>query len=75
MVPSLSTDEMLERMSTLLFFNGVWYARTRNFSSKFAQGATPREALAAALETEKPAVANPMPVVAPDADQPNDDLF
>lgn len=75
MVTSLSTDEMLERMSTLLFFNGVWYARTRNFASTFGQGATPREALAAALATEKPAVANPVPVIAPDANQPNDDLF
>lgn len=53
MVTGLTTDEMLEQAATLLFFNGVWYARLRKFSSKFAQGATPREALAAAIEGEK----------------------
>lgn len=53
MVTSLTTDEMLEQAATLLFFNGVWYARLRNFSSKFAQGATPREALAAAIDGQK----------------------
>lgn len=54
MVTSLTTDEMLEQAATLLFFNGVWYARLRPFSSKFAQGATPREALAAAIDGQKP---------------------
>lgn len=60
-VPELSTDEMLERMSTLLFFNGVWHARARDFSSQFAEGTTPREAMLAALGVS--------------IEQPNDDLF
>jgi hypothetical protein len=55
---------MLEQAATLLFFNGVWYARLRNFSSKFAQGATPREALAAAIDGQKQQV-----------NLPNADLF
>jgi predicted RNase H-like HicB family nuclease len=60
----MTTDEMLERISTLLFFNGVWHARARDFSSKFAQGATPREALAAAIDGQKQQV-----------NLPNADLF
>jgi hypothetical protein len=60
-VPGMTTDEMLERISTLLFFNGVWHARARDFSSPFAQGATPMEAMAAALGLS--------------IEQPNDDLF
>lgn len=72
MVTGMTTDEMLEQAATLLFFNGVWYARLRNFSSKFAQGATPREALAAAIDGEKQQVkptAEQTPAV------PNSDLF
>lgn len=64
MVPGMTTDEMLERISTLLFFNGVWHARARDFSSPFAQGATPREALAAAIDGQKQQV-----------NLPNADLF
>lgn len=73
MVPGMMTiDEMLEQAATLLFFNGMWHARLRNFSSKFAQGATPREALAAAIDGEKQQVkptAEQTPAV------PNSDLF
>lgn len=73
MVPGMMTiDEMLEQAATLLFFNGVWYARLRNFSSKFSQGATPREALASAIAGEKKQVE---PKVKQIPDEPNSDLF
>lgn len=64
----VTTDEMLEQAATLLFFNGVWHARLRGGASKFAQGATPREALVAVIngETQK---------VERKPDVPNSDLF
>ncbi len=45
---TMTTDELLEQMSTLLFYGGEWHARARN-SNRFATGATAVEAMFNAL--------------------------
>lgn len=44
----MTTDEMLERMTTVLFFGGEWHARPQE-GKLFYRGDTPREAMIRAL--------------------------
>lgn len=44
----MTTDELLARMASVLQFGGRWHARALG-SSAFHEGATPHEAMLAAL--------------------------
>ena len=55
----MTTDELLEHMSTVLWFNGVWNARARG-SSGFVEAHTARGAMLLALGlTDEPVAAEP----------------
>lgn len=44
----MSLEELLDLMSTLLWFNGQWHARAQG-KTTYGIGSTPREAMEAAL--------------------------
>lgn len=50
----MTTDDMLQRIATLLHYQGQWQARAIG-SDVFHRGATPREAMERALGAKPPA--------------------
>ena len=44
----MTTDDLLQQVVVLLFFNNQWHARAAG-CNQFGTGATPREAMLAAL--------------------------
>jgi len=44
----MSIEELLTKMSTLMFFNGEWHARAQGADS-FCKASTPREAMELAI--------------------------
>lgn len=56
----MTTDDLLEHMATVLWFNGVWNARARG-SNAFVEDPTARGAMLAALGLTDDPVTDELP--------------